>query len=87
MMGGLGSTGDPTAASGQYRAMGFSPGFGSGSAGQPADAPATTSNPADPAEFSHLDSFFESSGWTREDVVVLAALANVMMFAILLAED
>lgn len=33
---------------------------------------------------SHLDSFFESSNWTREDVMVVAALLQIIAWASLL---
>lgn len=33
---------------------------------------------------SHLDSFFDQSGWTREDVMVLAALVQLLAWGSLL---
>jgi hypothetical protein len=33
---------------------------------------------------SHLDSFFASSGWTREDVMVVAAGVQLLMWVALL---
>lgn len=33
---------------------------------------------------SHLDSFFDSSGWTREDVMVVASAVQLLAWAALL---
>ncbi|MGB9987316.1 hypothetical protein [Salarchaeum japonicum] len=33
---------------------------------------------------SHLDSFFDASGWTREDVMVVAAGIQILMWMALL---
>ena len=38
----------------------------------------------DRSEMSHLDSFFASSGWTREDVMVVAAGVQLLMWVALL---
>lgn len=38
----------------------------------------------DRSEMSHLDSFFANSGWTREDVMVVAAGAQLGMWIMLL---
>jgi len=36
------------------------------------------------AEMSHLDSFFAQSGWTREDVLVVAAGMQIALWLVLL---
>ena len=38
----------------------------------------------DRSEMSHLDSFFASSGWTREDIMVVAAGVQLLMWVALL---
>ena len=38
----------------------------------------------DRSEMSHLDSFFASTGWTREDVMVVAASLQIIMWLALL---
>ena len=38
----------------------------------------------DLSDLSHLDTFFANSGWTRDDVLVVAAVANVSLWLILL---
>ena len=39
---------------------------------------------SDTSEVSHLDSFFQGSGWTREDVLVAVSVVELALWAILL---
>lgn len=69
-----------------------SPGYGltatsaTTTTGQSQSAPSQTpvSVEGDRSEMSHLDSFFASSGWTREDVMVVAAGVQLLMWVALL---
>jgi hypothetical protein len=47
----------------------------------------TTTNTAEVGQqsvHSHLDSFFDGSGWTREDVLVVAAVVQLLAWGALL---
>lgn len=49
-------------------------------------SPETTSlqTSSDTSELSHLDTIFANSGWTREDILVVAAALDVVLFALLI---
>jgi hypothetical protein len=56
-----------------------------GNSGQTGRAGLDTNVTTSSAELeSHLDSFFDDSGWTREDVLVLAAAVQLGMWVALL---
>lgn len=69
---------------------GFDPATGYGltatsaATSQPDAGEASITTTSGQAGISHLDSFFEQSGWTREDVLVVAAALDVVMFALII---
>ena len=72
-----------------------SPGYGltaSATTEQSSQSPGVTNSQRQPlsasgdrSEMSHLDSLFASSGWTREDVMVVAAGVQLLMWVALLS--
>ena len=75
-----------------------SPGYGltatsaSAATEQSSQSPGVTNSQRQPlsasgdrSEMSHLDSLFASSGWTREDVMVVAAGVQLLMWVALLS--
>lgn len=58
-------------------AGGNAAGSPTGAGVQYADAPATTN--AGMPQQSHLDSFFEGSGWTREDALLVANVCSLLI--------
>lgn len=69
----------------------LSGGNSTGSTAANADTAAAVTSTGDPGAFaavdSHLDSFFAGSGWTREDVLVVAALVQLVAWSILLYNE
>lgn len=90
MVGGLiGGQVDSPAPSGRYYVMAGGPDAAAQGGQQPGGAGGltTTTNQADVGQqsvHSHLDSFFDQSGWTREDVLVVAAIVQLLAWSLLL---
>ncbi|WP_336001451.1 hypothetical protein [Halorientalis halophila] len=81
----MGGLYDDPAGRGQYHTMG-PPGSESPAQQAPAgvDSSVAVGQIGGETVNSHLDSFFDSSGWTREDVLVVAAGVQLVAWAALL---
>ncbi|MFD1588715.1 hypothetical protein ACFR9U_17185 [Halorientalis brevis] len=71
---------------GQYHTMTVPTGSGSPAQQAPSgvDSSVNVGQTGGKTVNSHLDSFFDQSGWTREDVLVVAAMVQLLAWSVLL---